>query len=147
MFCLCTHKCSLLHRLQCAHSSRQTRRNEHNKVGVRECCLCCQRQIFRMYQKVPVWPGSPIPFNFTLFVISLKLQRIWSWKFGFGIRKICAFIWYQKIHYFQLSPGGWDYNDIIHSHCFLEDNVPLVPVYKQTQESVTLYCPARLKES
>ena len=49
VFCLCTHKCSLLHRLHCARSSRQTRRNERNKVGKRECCLCCQRQISRMY--------------------------------------------------------------------------------------------------
>ena len=51
---------------------------------------------------------SGIPFNFTLFVISPKLQRIWSWNFGFAIRKIWAFIWYQKIYHFRLSPGGWE---------------------------------------
>ena len=51
---------------------------------------------------------SGIPFNFTLFVISPKLQRIWSWNFGFAVRKIWAFIWYQKINYFRLSPGGWE---------------------------------------
>ena len=28
--------------------------------------------------------------------------------FGFAIRKIWAFIWYQKIYYFRLSPGGWE---------------------------------------
>ena len=31
-------------------------------------------------------------------------------KFGFAIRKIWAFIWYQKIKYFRLSPGGWEYD-------------------------------------
>ena len=41
---------------------------------------------------------SGIAFNFTLFVISPKLQRIWSWNFGIAIRKIWAFIWYQKIY-------------------------------------------------
>ena len=121
---------------------------------------------------------GPIPFNFTLFVISPKLQRIWSCNFGFAIRKIScvtrgrgqelrpppgrnsapllppneitfctevygelpfwvpvsppahswappcrhlflkslatplrkiwAFIWYPKIYYFRLSPGGWE---------------------------------------
>ena len=39
---------------------------------------------------------SGIPFNFTLFVISPKLQRIWSWNFRYAIRKIRAFIWNQK---------------------------------------------------
>ena len=34
-----------------------------------------------------------------------KLQRIWRWNIGFAIRKIWAFIWYQKIDYFLLSPG------------------------------------------
>ena len=38
--------------------------------------------------------------------ISPKLQRIWSWNFGFAIRKIWAFIWYQKIYYLRLSPVG-----------------------------------------
>ena len=42
------------------------------------------------------------------FVKSPKLQRIWSWNFGFAIRKIWAFIWYQKTYYFRLSPGGWE---------------------------------------
>ena len=51
---------------------------------------------------------SGIPFNFTYFVISPKLQRIWSWNFGFATRKIWAFIWYQKMYYFRLSPGGWE---------------------------------------
>ena len=45
---------------------------------------------------------------FTFFVISPKLQRIWSWNFGFANRKIWAFIWYQKIYYFWLSHGGWE---------------------------------------
>ena len=51
---------------------------------------------------------SGIPINFTIFGISPKLQRIWSWNFGFAIRKIWAFIWYQKIYYFRLSPGEWE---------------------------------------
>ena len=29
-------------------------------------------------------------------------------NFGFAIRKIWTFIWYQKIYYFQLSLGGWE---------------------------------------
>ena len=58
-------------------------------------------------------PGRPwlchcIPFYFTLFVIFPKLLRIWSWNFGFAIRKIWGFIWYQKIYYFRLIPGGWE---------------------------------------
>ena len=52
--------------------------------------------------------------NMFLFLLgpafSIKLQRIWSWNFGFPIRKIWAFIWYQKIYYFRLSPGGWEYD-------------------------------------
>ena len=51
---------------------------------------------------------SGIPINFTFFVITPKLQGIWSWNFGFATRKIWAFIWYQKIYYFRLSPGGWE---------------------------------------
>ena len=49
---------------------------------------------------------SGIPINFTLFVISPKLQRIWSWNFGFAIRKIWAFIWYQKY-----TTSGWALGD------------------------------------
>ena len=51
---------------------------------------------------------SGIPINFTFFVVFPKLQRIWSWNFGFATRKIWAFIWYQKMYYFRLSPGGWE---------------------------------------
>ena len=52
---------------------------------------------------------SGIPINFTFFFISSKLvQRIWSWNFGFANRKIWAFIWYQKMYYFQFSPGEWE---------------------------------------
>ena len=42
------------------------------------------------------------------FVISPKLQRIWSWNFGSATRKIWVFMWYQKMYYFRLSPGGWE---------------------------------------
>ena len=51
---------------------------------------------------------SGIPINFTFFVISPKLKRTWSWNFGFTTRKIWAFIWYQKMYYFRLSPGRWE---------------------------------------
>ena len=37
-----------------------------------------------------------------LFVISPKLQRIWSWNFGFAIRKIWALIWFKKY-----TTSGW----------------------------------------
>ena len=37
-----------------------------------------------------------------------KLQRIWSWNFGFANKKRWAFIWYQKIYYFRLRTGGWE---------------------------------------
>ena len=49
---------------------------------------------------------SGIPFNFTHFVISQKLQRILSWNFGFTIRKIWAFIWYQKNILLSVEPWG-----------------------------------------
>ena len=51
---------------------------------------------------------SGLPINFTFFVVSPKLQRIWSRNFGFATRKIWAFIWYKKMYYFWLSPGGWE---------------------------------------
>ena len=51
---------------------------------------------------------SGIHINFTFFVISPKLQRIWGWNFGFATRKIWTFIWYQKMYYFRLSPGRWE---------------------------------------
>ena len=44
--------------------------------------------------------------HFLLYL--LKLQRIWSWNFGFANRKIWAFIWYQKMYYFRWSLGGWE---------------------------------------
>ena len=46
-----------------------------------------------------------IPINFTFIAISPKLQGVWRRNFRFAIRKIWAFIWNQKIHYFRLSPG------------------------------------------
>ena len=72
----------------------------------KKVCTPGDEAIMKIHKKL----FSGIPFNFTLFIrpISPKLQRIWSWNFGFAIRKIWAFIWYQKIHYFQLSPGGWE---------------------------------------
>ena len=68
---------------------------------------------------------SCTPFNFTLFVISPKLQRIWSWNFGFAIRNTWAFIGYQikKIYSFRLSPG--DENVIgIRAFNFYTDTLP-----------------------
>ena len=48
---------------------------------------------------------SGTPINFTFFVISPKLQIIWSWNVGFATRKMWTFIWYQKMYYFRLSIG------------------------------------------
>ena len=48
------------------------------------------------------------PINFTFSAISPKLQGVWRRNFRFAFRKIWAFIWNQKIHYFRLSPGGWE---------------------------------------
>ena len=45
-----------------------------------------------------------ISLNVTFSFISQKLQGVWRWNFRFAIRKIRAFIWNQKIHYFRLSP-------------------------------------------
>ena len=70
----------------------------------KKVCTPGDEAIMKIHKKL----FSGIPINFTLFVISPKLQRIWSWNFGFAIRKIWAFIWYQKIYYFPLSPGGWE---------------------------------------
>ena len=68
---------------------------------------------------------SGIPINFTLFVISPKPQRIWSWNFGFTIRKKWAFIWNQKIYYFRLSPGGWECDRHNYSCTFLIKSLPV----------------------
>ena len=74
-------------------------------------CTPGDEAIMKIHKKL----FSGIPFNFTLFVISAKLQRIWSWNFVFVIRKIWAFIWYQKIYYFRLSPGD---ENLIAIRCF-----------------------------
>ena len=55
------------------------------------------RNYFLVYQLIS---------RFLLYLQNYK--EIWSWNFGFAIRKIWAFIWYQKIYYFRLSPGGWE---------------------------------------
>ena len=70
----------------------------------KKVCTPGDEAIMKIHKKL----FSGIPINFTLLVISPKLQRIWSWNFGFAIRKIWAFIWYQKIYYCRLSPGGWE---------------------------------------
>ena len=49
---------------------------------------------------------SDIPFKFAFCVVSPKLQRIWSWNFGFTIRKTWAFIWHQKC-----ITSGWALGD------------------------------------
>ena len=67
----------------------------------KKVCTPGDEAVMKIHKKL----FSGIPINFTLFVISPKLQRIWSWNFGFAIRKIWPFIWYQKIYYFRLSPG------------------------------------------
>ena len=59
----------------------------------KKVCTPGDEAIMKIHKKL----FSCIPFNFTLFVISPKLQRIWSWNFGFAIRKIWAFMWYQNI--------------------------------------------------
>ena len=70
----------------------------------KKVCTPGDEAVMKIHKKL----FSGIPINFMLFVISPKLQRIWSWNFGFAIRKIWAFIWYQKIYYLRLSPGGWE---------------------------------------
>ena len=70
----------------------------------KKVCTPGDEAIMKIHKKLV----SGIPINFTFFVISPKLQRIWSRNFGFATRKIWAFIWYQKKYYFRLSPGGWE---------------------------------------
>ena len=70
----------------------------------KKVCTPGDEAVMKIHKKL----FSGIPINFTIFGISPKLQRIWSWNFGFEIRKIWAFIWYQKIYYFRLSPGEWE---------------------------------------
>ena len=70
----------------------------------KKVCIPGDEAIMKIHKKL----FSGIPIKFTFFVISPKLQRIWSWNFGFATRKIWAFIWYQKMYYFRLSPGGWE---------------------------------------
>ena len=74
---------------------------------------------------------SGIPFNFTLFVITPKLQRIWSWNFGFAIRKIWSFIWHQtKNNTSGWAPGNENvisiraFNDLLHQ-TLISNNGPL----------------------
>ena len=82
--------------------------------------------------------------NFTLFVISPKLQRIWSWNFGFAIRKIWAFIWYWKIHYFRLSPGDENVIDIRSFNLFSQQQQQTTDNSRQWQtttvDKVILMC-------
>ena len=70
----------------------------------KKVCTLGDEAVMKIHKKL----FSGIPFNFTLFVMSPKLQRIWRWNFGFAIKKTWAFIWYRKIYYFRLSPGGWE---------------------------------------
>ena len=42
------------------------------------------------------------------FVISPKLQWIWSWNFEFCNWKNMGFHLMSKMYYFRLSPGGWE---------------------------------------
>ena len=72
--------------------------------GKRKVCTPGDEAIMKIHKKL----FSGIPINFMFFVISPKLQRIWSWNFWFATRKIWAFIWYQKMYYFWLSPGVWE---------------------------------------
>ena len=70
----------------------------------KKVCTPGDEAIMKIHKKL----FSGIPINCTFLVISSKPQRIWSWNFGFATRKIWAFIWYQKMYYFRLSPGGWE---------------------------------------
>ena len=70
----------------------------------KKVCTLGDEAIVKIHKKL----FSGIPINFTFFVISPKLQRIWSWNFEFATRKIWAYIWYQKMYYFPLSPGEWE---------------------------------------
>ena len=60
----------------------------------KKVCTPGDEAMMKIHQKL----FSGIPINFTFFVISPKLKRIWSWNFGFATRKIWAFIWYQKMY-------------------------------------------------
>ena len=68
----------------------------------KKVCTPGDEAIMKIHEKL----FSGIPFNYTIFIISPKLQRIWSWNFGFAIRKIRAFIWYQKNILLPVEPWG-----------------------------------------
>ena len=55
------------------------------------------RNYFLVYQLIP---------HFLLYLLNYIVQRIWRWNFGFAIRKIRAFIWYQKY-----TTSGWALGD------------------------------------
>ena len=70
--------------------------------GKRKYAPLGMRPIMKIHKKL----FSGIPINFTFVVRSPKLQRIWSWNFGFATRKIWAFIWYQKNVLLPVEPRG-----------------------------------------
>ena len=53
----------------------------------KKVCTPGDEAIMKIHKKL----FSGIPFNFTLFVISPKLQSIWSWNFRYAIGNIWAF--------------------------------------------------------
>ena len=68
----------------------------------KKVCTSGDEAIMKIHKKI----FSCIPINVTLFVISPNLQRIWSWNFGFAIRKIWAFIDIK-----QYTTSGWALGD------------------------------------
>ena len=95
-------------------------------------CLLSQRQkkvctpgdeaIMKIHKKL----FSVIPINFIFSVISPKLQRVWSWNFGFATRKIWAFIWYIK----KCTTSGWALGD---------ENVIGIRAFNRQFEHTVLY--------
>ena len=70
----------------------------------KKVCTPGDEAIMKIHKKL----FSGIPINFTFFVISSKLQRIWSWNFGFATRNIWAFISYEKC---RPTTSGWALGD------------------------------------
>ena len=69
----------------------------------KKVCTPGDKAIMKIHKKL----FSGVPFNFTFFVISPKLQRIWSWKkFGLANRKNMNFHLISKNVLLPVEPWG-----------------------------------------